>query len=97
MCLKSLVKAPSGREASKRYLNLCGTVLRAWSALAEAHGSTVTLDGDFAKDVEAAIEMNALEKASIGEDVGPFADFLTGLVKKGLAGEPLPEVPTASS
>ena len=41
--------------------------------------------------------MNALEKASIGEDIGPFADFLAGLVKKGLAGEPLPEVPTASS
>ena len=39
--------------------------------------------------------MNGLEKASIGEDIGPFADFLTGLVKK--AGEPLPEVPTASS
>jgi fido (protein-threonine AMPylation protein) len=41
--------------------------------------------------------MNALEKASIGEDIAPFADFLAGLVKKGLAGEPLPEVPTASS
>ena len=41
--------------------------------------------------------MNALEKASIGEDIGPFAGFLAGLVKKGLAGEPLPEVPTASS
>ena len=41
--------------------------------------------------------MNALEKASIGEDIAPFAHFLAGLVKKGLAGEPLPEVPTASS
>jgi fido (protein-threonine AMPylation protein) len=41
--------------------------------------------------------MNALEKASIGEDIAPFADLLAGLVKKGLAGEPLPEVPTASS
>jgi fido (protein-threonine AMPylation protein) len=41
--------------------------------------------------------MNALEKASIGEDIAPFADFLAGLVKKGLAGEPLPDVPTASS
>ena len=37
--------------------------------------------------------MEALEKASVGEDIGPFADFLAGLVKKGLAGEPLPEVP----
>jgi fido (protein-threonine AMPylation protein) len=41
--------------------------------------------------------MNALEKASIGEDIAPFADFLAGLVRKGLAGEPLPAVPTASS
>jgi Fic family protein len=41
--------------------------------------------------------MNGLEKASIGEDIAPFAAFLAGLVKKGLAGEPLPEVPTASS
>ena len=37
--------------------------------------------------------MEALEKASVGEDIGPFADFLAGLVKKGLAGEPLPAVP----
>lgn len=41
--------------------------------------------------------MRALEKASVGEDIGPFADFLAGLVKKGLAGEPLPEVPKDSS
>ena len=37
--------------------------------------------------------MHALEKASVGEDIGPFADFLAGLVRKGLAGGPLPEVP----
>jgi hypothetical protein len=39
--------------------------------------------------------VNALEKASVGEDIGPFADFLGGLVRKGLAGEPLPAVPKA--
>jgi len=31
--------------------------------------------------------VNALKKASVGF---PFADFLAGLVKKGLAGEELP-------
>jgi len=41
--------------------------------------------------------VEALEKASVGEDIGPFADFLAGLVRKGLAGEPLPEVPKAPS
>lgn len=39
------------------------------------------------------IYMEALEKASVGEDIAPFADFLAGLVKKRLAGEPLPTVP----
>ena len=29
--------------------------------------------------------MDALEKASVGEEIVPFADFLAGLVKKGLA------------
>jgi antitoxin (DNA-binding transcriptional repressor) of toxin-antitoxin stability system len=33
-----------------------GRLLSESIALAEAHGSAVTLDGDFAKDVEAAIE-----------------------------------------
>jgi hypothetical protein len=37
--------------------------------------------------------VSALEKASVGEDIAPFADFLASLVKKGLAGEPLPAVP----
>lgn len=39
--------------------------------------------------------MAALEKASVGEDIAPFAEFLAGLVRKGLAGEPLPPVPKA--
>jgi len=37
--------------------------------------------------------MEALESASVGEDIRPFADFLAGLVKKGLTGAPLPPVP----
>jgi hypothetical protein len=41
--------------------------------------------------------MNALEKASVREDIVPFADFLAGLVEKRLAGGPLPTVPKASS
>jgi hypothetical protein len=41
--------------------------------------------------------MEALESASVREDIVPFADFLAGLVEKGLAGEPLPAVPKASS
>jgi hypothetical protein len=41
--------------------------------------------------------VNALEKASVGENITPFADFLAGLVRKGLAGEPLPAVPGSSS
>jgi Fic family protein len=40
--------------------------------------------------------VNALEKESVCEDIRPFADFLAGLVKRRLAGEPLPAVPTAS-
>ena len=39
--------------------------------------------------------MAALEKASVGEDIAPLAEFLAGLVRKGLAGEPLPPVPKA--
>src|SRR6266481_5206470 len=41
--------------------------------------------------------MEALEKASVREEIRPFTDFLAGLVTKRLAGEPLPEVPKASS
>ena len=37
--------------------------------------------------------MSSLEKASVGEDIGPFADFLATFVERRLAGEPLPEVP----
>jgi Fic family protein len=40
--------------------------------------------------------MGALEKASVGEDIVPFADFLAGLVRKALAGEPMPAVPKSS-
>jgi Fic family protein len=40
--------------------------------------------------------MAALERASVGEDIGPFAGLLAGLVERRLAGEPLPEVPKAS-
>jgi len=39
--------------------------------------------------------MATLEKASVGEDIAPFADFIARLVEKRLAGEPLPEVPQA--
>jgi hypothetical protein len=39
------------------------------------------------------IYMEALEKASVREDIVPFTDLLAGLVEKGLAGEPLPAVP----
>ena len=41
------------------------------------------------------VYMGALEKASVREDIVPFAEFLAGLVRKGLAGEPLPPVPKA--
>jgi Fic family protein len=37
--------------------------------------------------------MTALERASVGEDIVPFADFVGGLVRQRLAGEPLPTVP----
>src|SRR6266699_865052 len=40
--------------------------------------------------------VNALKKASVGEDTAPFTDFLAGLVKKGLAGESPPQVPKSS-
>ena len=37
--------------------------------------------------------VGALEKASVGEDIGPFADFLAELVRKRLAGGALPKIP----
>lgn len=40
--------------------------------------------------------MTALERASVGEGIVPFSDFVGGLVRKGLAGEPLPAVPKSS-
>lgn len=39
--------------------------------------------------------VNGLEKASVGEDTAPFTDFLAVLVRKRLAGEPLPAVPNS--
>jgi hypothetical protein len=41
--------------------------------------------------------LNTLEKASVGQDIVPFADFLSRLVRKRLAGEPLPPVPKSTS
>lgn len=43
------------------------------------------------------VYMEALESASVGEDIGPFADFLADLVRKRLAGEPLPAMTRGSS
>jgi fido (protein-threonine AMPylation protein) len=40
--------------------------------------------------------MEALEQASVGENIAPFTVFLAGLVEKRLAGEPLPAVPKSS-
>jgi len=37
--------------------------------------------------------MNGLERASVGEDIVPFADFLAGLTRHQLAGDPPPHVP----
>jgi len=52
---------------------------------------TVVPSGERNKYVE------ALERASVGEDIAPFAEFIAALVEKGLAGEPLPPVPKAAS
>lgn len=40
--------------------------------------------------------MASLEKASVGEDIVPFTDFVAMLVEKRLAGEPLPGVPKST-
>lgn len=40
--------------------------------------------------------MASLEKASVDEDIRPFAHFLARLVEKRLAGEPLPDVPKST-
>jgi hypothetical protein len=37
--------------------------------------------------------MDALESASVREEIAPFAAFLASLVRKGLEGEPLPALP----
>jgi fido (protein-threonine AMPylation protein) len=41
--------------------------------------------------------MAALERASVAENIEPFADFLARLVGRRLAGAPLPGVPTTTS
>jgi hypothetical protein len=41
--------------------------------------------------------MAALEEASAGKNIGRFAEFLAGFVRRRLAGEPLPDVSKASS
>lgn len=41
--------------------------------------------------------ITALETASVGEEIKPFAEFLARLVDKRLAGEPLPDVPNTSA
>ena len=43
------------------------------------------------------IYMEALEKGSVDEEIVSFIDFIASLVKKGLAGEPLPALPRSSS
>ena len=44
---------------------------------------------------ERAAYVTALERTSVGEDIVPFTDFLADLVRKRLAGEPLPPIPQA--
>lgn len=39
--------------------------------------------------------MEALENYSVRENIAPFAGFLADQVTRGLAGEPLPAVPTS--
>ena len=39
--------------------------------------------------------MAALEEASVGQNITPFADFLAGLVNAGLEGKPDPELPAS--
>lgn len=39
--------------------------------------------------------MAALEQASVGQDIAPFADFLAGLVEAGLAGKETAQVPAS--
>ncbi len=37
--------------------------------------------------------MTALERASVGTDIAPFADFLAGLTRHGIAGDLPPRMP----
>jgi len=45
---------------------------------------------------ERSAYLASLERASVREDIGPFADFLAELAWKRLSGDPLPGVPKAS-
>ena len=38
--------------------------------------------------------MDALEQASVEENIGPFAAFLATLLRDGLTGSPLPAIPS---
>jgi hypothetical protein len=40
--------------------------------------------------------MTALERASVGTDIVPFTEFLAGLTRHRLAGDPPPNVPSSS-
>jgi Fic family protein len=44
---------------------------------------------------ERNVYTKALENASVGEDIRPFAELLARLIRQGLAGAPLPAVPKA--
>jgi hypothetical protein len=37
--------------------------------------------------------VHSLERASVNEEIAPFSEFLASLVRKGIAGEPLPKIP----
>jgi hypothetical protein len=39
------------------------------------------------------IYMEALDQASVHQNIAPFTDFLVGLVSKGINGAPLPKIP----
>ena len=40
--------------------------------------------------------MAALEEASVGQNIGPFADFLAHFVDKGLKGKAVPKLPSST-
>ena len=97
-----LRKNPTRRSAWCSGISFSSTSIPIWTAMAawavpdepDDGVGRISVDshtGNGPQDIH-----GALEKASVGEDIAPFADFLAGLVKEGLAGEPLPAVPKAS-